>query len=273
MLSGRFMSAWLAGLGILGGRSGEVWRSQAAQLASRLLRSDVVHRRFEGVNGEAAIATLSKVMRARYDPYPWDDLYFAVVSEHPLNDAFWAERDVTPRLSSVRIPVYLGAEWANVPLHLPGLFDALDALPTTTQVRAAVMKRGGLSWPWESQHLEALAWYDHWLKRRDTGILDGPPIRFWLAGADEWRTAERWPPPGMRQEALHLGANGRLAREAGATGRRDYLFVPPALERPPGANRPALPPRSRGTPGRSTSRATWWVRPYSSSTPRPRPPT
>jgi predicted acyl esterase len=210
MLSGRFMAAWLAGLGILGGRSGEVWRSQAAQLASRLLRSDAVHRRFEGVNGDAAIATLSKVMRARYDPHPWDDLYFAVVSELPLCDAFWAERDVTPRLSSVRIPVYLGAEWANVPLHLPGLFDALDAPPTTTRVRATVMKRGGLSWPWESQHLEALAWYDHWLKERDTGILDGPPIRFWLAGADEWRTAERWPPPGMRQEALHLGADGRL---------------------------------------------------------------
>ena len=102
------------------------------------------------------------------------------------------------------------------------------------------MKRGGLSWPWESQHVEALAWYDHWLKRRDTGILDGPPIRYWLAGADEWRTAERWPPPGMRQEALHLGADGRLARQVGATGGRDYLFVPPALERPPGANRPAL---------------------------------
>jgi uncharacterized protein len=109
------MSAWLAGLGILGGRSGEVWRSQAAQLASRLLRSDAVHRRFEGVNGEAAIATLSKVMRARYDPHPWDDLYFSVVSEHPLYDAFWAERDVTPRLSPVRIPVYLGRNGPTFP--------------------------------------------------------------------------------------------------------------------------------------------------------------
>lgn len=243
MLSERFFAAWMAGLGILGGGSGQLWRSRAAQLASRLLRADAVHRRFEGVNGEAAIATLSKVMRAHYDPHPWDDLYFAAVADHPLYDDFWAERDATPRLSSVRIPVYLGAEWSNVPLHLPGLFTALDALTGKTEVRVALMSRGGLSWPWESQHLEALAWYDHWLKGRDTGILDGPPIRFWLAGADEWQTAEHWPPPGMRQEPLYLGADGRLTGEDAATkGKREYLFVPPDLERPPGANRPTLPP-------------------------------
>jgi uncharacterized protein len=27
----------------------------------------------------------------------------------------------------------------------------------------------------ESLHLEALAWYDHWLKGKETGILEGPP--------------------------------------------------------------------------------------------------
>ena len=242
MLSQRFLGAWMAGLGILGGGSGRLWRSQPAQLASRLLRTDAVHRRFEGMNGEAAIATLGKVMRAHYDPHPWDDLYFAAVAEHPLYDDFWAERDATPRLSSVRIPVYLGAEWSNVPLHLPGLFTALDALQDATHVRAALMSRGGLSWPWESQHVEALAWYDRWLKQRDTGILEGPPIRYWLAGADEWRTAERWPPPGMRQEPLYLGTDGRLVGADAATrGEREYLFVPPGLERPPGASRPTLP--------------------------------
>ncbi len=40
----------------------------------------------------------------------------------------------------------------------------------------------GLTWPWESLHHEALAWYDHWLKGADTGIMDGPPIRYVLPG-------------------------------------------------------------------------------------------
>ena len=52
----------------------------------------------------------------------------------------------------------------------------------------------GLTWPWESLHHEALAWYDHWLKGVDTGIMDGPPIRYVLPGAEGWQTAGSWPP-------------------------------------------------------------------------------
>ena len=48
---------------------------------------------------------------------------------------------------------------------------------TIRNVRIAMLARPAASnWPWESLHYEALAWYDHWLKGRDTGILDGPPI-------------------------------------------------------------------------------------------------
>ena len=52
----------------------------------------------------------------------------------------------------------------------------------------------GLTWPWESLHREALAWYDHWLKGVDTGIMDGPPIRYVLPGAEGWHTAGRGRP-------------------------------------------------------------------------------
>jgi uncharacterized protein len=44
-------------------------------------------------------------------------------------------------------------------------------------------------------HVEALAWFDHHLKGLETGIADGPPIRYWLPVAEEWRTADVWPPP------------------------------------------------------------------------------
>lgn len=54
----------------------------------------------------------------------------------------------------------------------------------------------GLSWPWESLHVEALAWFDRWLKGKETGILDDPRIRYVVPGADGWRTADSWPPAG-----------------------------------------------------------------------------
>jgi hypothetical protein len=74
----------------------------------------------------------------------------------------------------------------------------------------------GLTWPWESLHIEALAWFDHWLKGRDTGVFEGPPIRYRLPGADGWRFAESWPPPRVVHRELALRADGALADDAGS---------------------------------------------------------
>ena len=89
----------------------------------------------------------------------------------------------------------------------------------------------GLTWPWESLHVEALAWFDHWLKGRDTGILDDPAIRYWLPGAEEWRTADSWPPAGGTHRELALRADGALADEEGQPGGRDYMVLGAGLNR------------------------------------------
>ena len=78
----------------------------------------------------------------------------------------------------------------------------------------------GLTWPWESLHVEALAWFDHWLKGRDTGILDGPadPLPACPAPTDGAR-AESWPPAGELHRELALRADGdarRRRRRAGS---------------------------------------------------------
>jgi putative CocE/NonD family hydrolase len=49
--------------------------------------------------------------------------------------------------------------------------------------------------PFHQYHDEILRWYDHWLKDVDTGIMDEPRVRYWLMGANEWRTGENWPLP------------------------------------------------------------------------------
>ena len=85
----------------------------------------------------------------------------------------------------------------------------------------------GLTWPWGSLHVEALAWYDHWLKGHDTGIVDGPPIRAVLPGSDHWFTYENWPPPTDFRE-LVLRADGALAEAEGDPGSRNYQALSPA---------------------------------------------
>ena len=47
--------------------------------------------------------------------------------------------------------------------------------------------------PFHQYHDEILRWYDYWLKDIDTGIMNEPRVRYWLMGANVWRTAEDWP--------------------------------------------------------------------------------
>ncbi|MBN1202467.1 MAG: CocE/NonD family hydrolase [Anaerolineae bacterium] len=45
---------------------------------------------------------------------------------------------------------------------------------------------------------EHLRWFDYWLKDIDNGIMDEPPITYFVMGApdgERWRTAEQWPLP------------------------------------------------------------------------------
>ncbi len=239
ILSDLFLGSWLAGVAMLATR-GDAFRSRAAEAVFRLLNLGPVHRRFEGFGGEAAIGSLGKLMRLGYDPHPWEALYQDAVTQPAAGAPFWRDRDALALLERSRVPMHLGCPLDNVPLHLSGAFAAWDALPAHAGHRLSLLGSDGLGWPWETMHVEALAWYDHWLKDRDTGALDGPAVRVRPFGTDGYRAIETWPPPGAEQRALHLRADGALGATAGAGGR-DYAFAPPALRRAANAPTPPLP--------------------------------
>ena len=179
-----------------------------------------MHRQFATANGEAALTGLKALLKLHHDPHPWDDLWRSICVEHPLRDAWWDDRNLLPLLHKVDVPVYLGCDWQNVPLHLPSTFPAFLGLTNSSHVRVAMLGEHGLAWPWESLHIEALAWFDHWLKGRDTGILDGPKIRYVLPEAEGWHTADSWPPTGVTPVPLALCADGSLSDDEGRAGSR-----------------------------------------------------
>jgi hypothetical protein len=78
-------------------------------------------------------------------------------------------------------------------------------------------------------------WFDHWLKDEQNGIMDGPAVyyspRAWVADREsyrpnDWRHAERWPPPEARPYRLYLRGDGSL--DAGMPGGppRRYRYDP-----------------------------------------------
>lgn len=231
LFSSSFVTPFLAMTGLTSERSDRFWRSLPVALVRRVLHTPRLHKKFATMNGEAAVTMLRQLIKLPHDPHPWDELWLDTAVNHPTHDEWWDERNLLPLLKEIDIPVYLGCDWENVPLHLPSTFAAWKGLSDNACVRLGMLGEFGLTWPWESMHTEALAWYDHWLKGRDTGVLDGPPIRYFLPGADEWRTAESWPPSEVPHRELALRADGTLSEDEGDPGSLDYLVLGAGLGR------------------------------------------
>jgi putative CocE/NonD family hydrolase len=241
LLNAGFISAWLPAVGVLAQKPDSFWRSWRIDLVRDVLAIPAIHARMRNLNGEAIVTVLKTVIHAHYPEHPFGEIWRAVAIEHPTHDAFWDARDMRPMLESVEIPVYLGADWDNVPLHLPSTFSAWAALRRNPNVRMAMLPPAGFSWPWECLHYEVLAWYDHWLKGRETGVMEGPPIRYQIPGVEGWRTAADWPPPESKLTPFALRADGVLSREEGEPGFREYLYLPADSGEPSNANPPELP--------------------------------
>ncbi|RKP53790.1 CocE/NonD family hydrolase [Pararobbsia silviterrae] len=231
LASTSFLTPYLSMIGMTSAHGSGFFRNRLIDAARRVLHLPAIHKRFETMNGEAAIAGLKVLLKLHHDPHPWDDLWRACVVEHQARDAWWDERDLLPLLDRVRVPVYLGCDWDNVPMHLPSTFRAWHALVNSPHVRVAMLGEHGLAWPWESLHIEALAWFDQWLKGRDTGILEGDPIRYWMPGEAQWRTTDTWPPRQTEHRALALRADGTLDRDEGIPGSRRSMAWGTGLNR------------------------------------------
>jgi uncharacterized protein len=232
LLSSGFLTPFLFMIGMTSGRTNKLWRSTLVDAVRTLLLTPGIHKKFEMANGEAAIAGLKALLKLHHNPHPWDDLWRAIAAEHPLRDAWWEDRNLLPLLDRVEVPVYLGCDWQNVPLHLPHTFTAYERLTNSKHLQVAMLGPHGLAWPWESLHIEAIAWFDHWLKGQDTGILDGPRFRYVLPETEGWRTTDAWP---IRETSRHsdaLRCDGGLSEDEGEAGSRTYMNLGGGLNRP-----------------------------------------
>ncbi len=242
LFSSGFVTPFLAMVGLTSDRSKHFWRSKLIDAARSVLRTPPLHRKFATMNGESSIAVLHAALKLHHEPHPWDDLWRSIAVEHPLRDEWWDERNLLPLLDRIEVPTYLGCDWQNVPLHLPSTFPTMRGLTNAPVVRVGMLGEFGLTWPWESLQVEALAWFDHWLKDRDTGILDGPAIRYWMPGADDWRTTDTWPPTGVVGRPMNLRADGELGDDEGTSGQRAFMVLGTGLARarPSETDPPAL---------------------------------
>ena len=106
---------------------------------------------------------------------------------------------------------------------------------------------------------EAVRWFDHWLKGKDTGILDEPRfavfVRDWhppgpfLENAPgKWRYEDGWPIARIRDQVLYPQDNHSLARRRPPRRRISFATCPRSASR-------AAAPSCGGATSRTTSAA------------------
>ena len=150
---------------------------------------------------------------------------------HQRRDDYWKQGSVCEDFSKIKVPVYAVSGWAdNYSEAVPRLLAGLS------------VPRLGLIGPWAHSYphdvavepaigwlQEVLRWCDHWMKGRDTGIMNEPMLRAWVqdsvppqtcydARPGRWVGEAQWPSPRIRAERLFLNTGGRLSARAEAMG-------------------------------------------------------
>jgi hypothetical protein len=141
---------------------------------------------------------------------------------HQRKDAFWKHASVSGDYRRIRCPVYAIGGWVD------GYKN-----PVVRTLAGLDVPRKGLIGPWTHIYphtgvpgpaigylQEALRWWDHWLKGRDTGIMEEPMLRVWMQdepvrpGITEvpgrWVAESAWPSPRIREREFFLTGADRL---------------------------------------------------------------
>lgn len=174
-----------------------------------------------------------KILGPRFELTPWSLQYF----RHQRDGDFW-HQPVRP-LSEIKVPCFL----------IGGLLDGYrDSIPNMLeQVKAPIKAIVG---PWNHTYPNdaepgpqiewrdlAVRWWDYWLKNRNTGIMDGPPLDIYMRSwyppdlhlknvPGQWRAEPKWPPQNVYNTMLYLYEAGVLSTDPAKPGQRDLRSVP-----------------------------------------------
>ncbi|MBA9004136.1 CocE/NonD family hydrolase [Thermomonospora cellulosilytica] len=191
--------------------------------------------------GEDAGARFGALLPVLADPYPamaatplseapgvsqafpfWRDWV-----EHPERDEYWEKLAETLRHDRIEVPVLHTAGWFDVFLRgtlenfrrIPGGRLIVGPWTHLSQESGVGELNFGFSASAQSAMLEAqqIAWL--------LGDTAGPRVRYFTMGADTWREAESWPPPGATETRYYLHPGGLLSPEAPAADAEPSRFV------------------------------------------------
>jgi len=180
-----------------------------------------------GIPGEFWHVWYSSIMRPihQYPAHgpsrslPWDLSH--ETRKHTTYDAFWKERAAAESLDKIKVPVYSIGLWTKADLHLNGNITGYQR--TTSQKKLLVLGASTLynavadfsSIGFHEKFL--LPYYDWCLKGKTSSYNAEPNVRYFVGGADEFKSSDVWPPKNIEYKPFFF----RKAQTGSVTSLND----------------------------------------------------
>jgi len=131
--------------------------------------------------------------------YPQKNPQFFDMVMNPLNGPFWADRSAMRSIDKIKVPTYVVGKVAH---EATGFWEIYQGLQSTK--RLLVKPGTPEERPWREDLDLALKWHDYWLKGEKNDVLDGPPIKMFVQGINQWRQENQWPLSGIEWTKCYL---------------------------------------------------------------------
>jgi uncharacterized protein len=159
-------------------------------------------------------------------------LFLEIWTRHQRRDAYWRHGSVCEDYAAIQCPVYAVGGWTD------GYTNAIPRL-----LERLAVPRKGLIGPWAHAYphfalpgpqigflQDMLRWWDHWLRGEETGVMDEPMVRAWMADSvkpatyhetlpGRWVAEPSWPPPQRTPYRLFLTDDGLRPERAPLAAR------------------------------------------------------
>ena len=171
----------------------------------------------------------------RFDTTPW----MLVQKRQQRDGPHWDRGSLNRDYSLINIPTFVVGGWYD------GYRDSVPRMLQHMQAPVkAMLGPWNHTWPHTAVpppaiewRVDVVRWFDHWLKGKDTGIMQEPRFSVYLRDwhppgtspeniPGHWLDLAGWPAPEIGEHELHLHIDGSLSTQAAAPGQRDLPYVP-----------------------------------------------
>jgi putative CocE/NonD family hydrolase len=178
--------------------------------------------------------------------------YFGQYLENESDGPYWWRINLLRHLEGiegVRVPMFHVSSWYDI--FLEGALNAYQAIRAKGGSDQAKRSQKLLVGPWAhirpytsptsrdtgdidfgpeariELHQSLLRWFDYWLKDRETGIMDEPPVSIFVMGENRWRQEHEWPLARTHYTRYYCHSQGRANSRH---GDGSLSTVPPDAE-------------------------------------------